>query len=317
MRRQEPSLTLEGALKILGHYEPKWIEKLDSALGGVILAGGATVGLVALGVTPLAPLAAFGLVWGWVEQKGLAVDLLNQGGQIGGGKLPGTRESERRELIAAAHSAIVVAALFEALRHHIGEELYGQLRITDARKMSLLNQMGPQAQDGLVSIYMLEIPAPSAARGFEENVPHILRWLARFVEPLRYFLHGLAVAEDLQVSWDDVHDGAIERYRSHYRELAAQVPEFAIWAQLGEHAATRAAIRDLRSGVGIAISDLHYDVTALHSDVAGFTAQVVGLNEAVTAALGGSRDALGRVAALLTLGMPQSADGATADDEPA
>jgi hypothetical protein len=314
--RQEPSLTLEGALKILGHYEPKWIGKLDNVLGGIVLAGGATAGLITLGVTPLAPLAAFGLVWGWVEQKGLAVDLLTKAVKSVAGKLPGTRERERRELVAAAHSAIVVAALFEALREHIGEELYSRLRISNAEKMSLLNRMGPQARDGLATIYVLEIPVPSAARGFEENVPHIQRWLSSFVEPLRYFLNGLAAADDMRVSWDDVHNGAIERYRSHYLELAAQAPEFAIWAQLGEHAATRAVIRDLRSDVDVAISDLHGDVTALRFDVAGLSAQVVGLNGAVAAALEGPRDALSRVAALLlTLGVPGEADGATRDGD--
>lgn len=313
--RREPSLTLEGALKILGHYEPKWIEKLDNVLGGIVLTGGATAGLVALGVTPLAPLAAFGLVWGWVEQKGLAVDLLTKAVKSMSGKLPGTRDRERRELIAAAHSAIVVAALFEALRDQIGEELYGQLRITDEEKISLLSQMEPQARDGLASIYATEIPAPSAARGFEENVPHVLRWLANFVEPLRYFLNGLAAAEGLQVGWDDVHSSAIERYRSHYLELAAQVPEFAIWAQLGEHAATRRAIGKLSFNVSESVSDLLKDVTGLRSDVAGLSAQVIGLNEAVSAALGGPRDALGRVAALLELGIPRATYGNAAADE--
>lgn len=85
-----------------------------------------------MGVTPLAPLAAFGLVWGWVEQKGLAVDLLTKAVKSAAGKLSGTQERERRELIAAAHSAIVVAALFEALRDHAGEELYDRLRISNA-----------------------------------------------------------------------------------------------------------------------------------------------------------------------------------------
>jgi ATPase family associated with various cellular activities (AAA) len=305
--RREPSLTLEGALKILGHYEPRWIKRLDNLLGGVILAGGATTALLALGVTPLAPVAAFGLVWGWVEQKGVAIDLLTKTVKSVAGKLNGTQERERRELIAAAHSVIVVAALFEALRDHLGEEAYHQLRITDSEKESLLNQMGPRERDGLVDICMLEIPAPSAARGFEENVPYIRRWQMNFAEQLRYFLNGLAAAENLQVSWYEVQSKAIERYRSHYVELAVQVPEFAIWAWLGEHAATRAGIHELGSAAGGAISNLHTEVAGLRSDVAG-------LVEAVAAVLRGRRDALGGVAALLGAGISGAADSTEVED---
>ena len=46
-------------------------------------------GAVAIGVTPLAPLAAFGVAWGWIEQKGLAVDLLKNAVDAVSGKVSG------------------------------------------------------------------------------------------------------------------------------------------------------------------------------------------------------------------------------------
>jgi len=52
-------------------------------------------------VTPLAPLAAFGVVWGWVEQKRLAVDLLKSAADAISGRLSDLRRYERRELIAS------------------------------------------------------------------------------------------------------------------------------------------------------------------------------------------------------------------------
>jgi hypothetical protein len=73
---REPGLTFEGALRILGQHEHKATEKIDKLLGGLILGGGAAAGAAAPGVTPLAPLAAFGLVRGRAEQKGLAAELL-------------------------------------------------------------------------------------------------------------------------------------------------------------------------------------------------------------------------------------------------
>ena len=132
--RREPSLTFEGALQILGKHEHKTIEKIDRLLGGAILAGGVVAGAVTLGVTPLAPLAAFGIMWGWVEQKGLAINLLKNAVDTVSGKVTSLRGLEKRELIAAAHSTIVAAAVFESLREHVGKEVYAQLKITDAEE---------------------------------------------------------------------------------------------------------------------------------------------------------------------------------------
>jgi ATPase family associated with various cellular activities (AAA) len=325
--RREPSLTFEGALKLLGHYEPKWIEKIDTLLGGVILAGGATAGLVVLGASPLAPLAAFGLVWGWVEQKGLAIDLLRKAVVSVSGKVAGTKGLERRELIAAAHSTIVVAAFFEAFRDHVGKESYGHLRITADEKIALLNRMGPGARDRVIGdLYTVEISAPSAARGFEENVQYVRDWQKAFSGPLRHFLGGLlplrhflgeVPADGLaHIDWSAILEGAAERYRSHYLQLAATVREFAVWAELGEHAATRTAVRDVGAkitsdivGLGEEVAELGSDVTGLRADVVRLSAHVTALNGDITAALNGPRDALGGVTALLLAVGRHTADG--------
>ena len=74
--RREPSLTVRGALMILGHHESEVIAKLDNLLGGVILATGAGAGLAAIGFPVLAPIAAIAAVWGWLEQKNETVKLL-------------------------------------------------------------------------------------------------------------------------------------------------------------------------------------------------------------------------------------------------
>jgi len=65
-------------------------------------------------------------VRGWVEQKGLAVDLLKSAVDAVSGKVSGLHGREKRELIAAAHSTIVVAFVFESIQDHIGE-LHGSL----------------------------------------------------------------------------------------------------------------------------------------------------------------------------------------------
>ena len=210
-------LRLRGHSEILGHYEPKWIEKVDTLLGGAILAGGATAGLVALGATPLAPLAAFGLIWGWVDQKGLAVGLLRKAvASVCPGRWLTPEDLSAGELIAAAHSTIVVAALFESFQVHVGKEFYDQLSITDEREDSPARPDGTRGAESVVgSIYVSEIPAPSAARGFAENLEDVLNWQADFAASLQRFLRGLAVSEKTQIDWGAVLEGAIERYRSH------------------------------------------------------------------------------------------------------
>ena len=289
--QREPSLTFEGALRILGQHEHKTIERIDKLLDGVILGGGAVAGAVALGAAPLAPLAVFGVVWGWVEQKGLAVDLLKSAVDAVSGKVTGLRGLEKRELIAAAHSAIVVAAVFESVREHIGKELYENLEITDDEKLSIINRMEPHTRDDSVRLlYAAELPAPSAAIGFEENAVHVAEWQARYVGNLHLFLQGLTVGENALIDLQAICTSAEERYRSRYLELAAKVPEFVIWAQLEEHAATRTAIREVR--------------TKVTGGIAGLGAALREQNADVMVALNANRDGLNRVAALLATGTP-------------
>ena len=139
-----------GALVILGHHESRVIGKLDKLLGGVILAAGAGAGLAAVGVPVLAPLAALAAVWGWMEQKNEAVSLLRQALNGISGKLIGTRGYERRQLIAAAHTTIVVAAFFESFHEHVGKDFFESLQITDAEKKMLVIGSWPKEDESFV-----------------------------------------------------------------------------------------------------------------------------------------------------------------------
>ena len=93
--QREPSLTFEGALKILGHHEPQLIGKLDTLLGGVILASGAATGIAVVGGPALAPAAMFAAVWGFTEQKNQAMELLREAVRTLSGRLAQTRGYER------------------------------------------------------------------------------------------------------------------------------------------------------------------------------------------------------------------------------
>ncbi len=271
--QRESSLTFEGALGILGHYEPKWIEKLDNVLGGVILGAGAAAGIAAVGPAALAPLGMFAAVWGWLEQKDQALGLLRKVIRRTSERVAGTKGYERRQLIGAAHTTIVVAAFFEVLNEHLSDEEFSRFQISDEEKIRLI--AGLRELHGVTvydRLYTVEIPSPSAACGFEENVRLVEPWFTQITDLIDDFISGLSTAQTRWINrleWSAIAHGAAERYRSHFLMLAATVPEFMIWAMLGEHAATRSAVGELRADIA--------------------------------AVLDGRRDALSRVEALLAL----------------
>ncbi|GAA3204240.1 hypothetical protein GCM10020216_003510 [Nonomuraea helvata] len=75
------------------------------------------------------------------------------------------------------------------------------------------------------------------------------RWLNR----LNVRLIDLLAAETVYEPLERIPDAAIERYHSHYLSLCATVPEFLVWASLGEHAATRSAVAGVREDVRAAL----------------------------------------------------------------
>jgi hypothetical protein len=246
--RREPSLTFHGALEILGHREHPVIERLDKLLGGVILAAGAGAGVATLGPPVLAPLGIFAATWGWLEQRDEAVRLLRKAIDTLSNKLTKENTYERGQQIAAAHTTIVVAAYFEALKEQI------QVSITDEEQQIAIAGRTRYAGESFYDfLYGVEIPAPSSARGFEENCSLITDWLLGCADRSREFLSAAALKEAAYIRWAMVTKSALERYRSHYLELAAAVPEFMIWATLGEHAATRALIGRLQTDITTAL----------------------------------------------------------------
>jgi hypothetical protein len=151
---------------------------------------------------------------------------------------------------------IVVAAFFEALRDRTRSAKFARPQIADRDKeaaaVGRLRRRGESLFDFLCSA---ELPAPSPSRGFEENCLLLAASMKRISADLQAILEDArhadptAVSGLIAVDWPTVEKRAVERYRSRYIELAAAVPEFLIWAMLGEHAATRASVAGLRADV--------------------------------------------------------------------
>ena len=263
-------------MKILGAREQRdhpLITRLDQALGGAILASGA---VYAAGWHVAVPANILLAIWGWADQKSTAMELVRAAADsLSGKKKRRPHGPERRHVITAAHTTIVVAAFYEALEEYVPREFRGDVRLTDAQTAALQRDNGLRRGAGLVisTLYEWDLPAPSAARGFEGNVAFVRAWMTSFSKLLSDFRHQQGMRylfpEDGQgadpVPWEVVIDRAVERYRSHFLQLAGQVDEFRFWAELGEHAATRDALSQVHGKLSrlVDADDLVEDLRAI------------------------------------------------------
>ncbi len=226
----------EGALRVLGRYDHPWLDKADVFLGVGILVGGAVEpDLLSL-----------------VDPKNEATASLRKILDGISAKLTGLTGVHRHELIAAAHTIIAVTSVFDAFREVIGRE-FDALSITDREKFRVLGTEpgGKNERSGLPSLTAMNVPAPNATRGFHENLDgELSRFFAIANQHVAIFIDGLADRPrwfDGSRSLHTLAASCRDKYTHHFLGLAATIPEFRIWALLGEHAATRAAIADVRT----------------------------------------------------------------------
>ena len=179
-------------MKILGPREQRdhhLITRLDQALGGAILASGA---VYAAGWHVAVPANILLAIWGWTDQKSTAMELVRAAADsLSGKKERRPHGPERLDVITAAHTTIVVAAFYEALEEYVPRELRGDVRLTDAQTAALQRDNGLRRGAELVisTLYERELPAPSAARGFEGNVALVRAWMTSFSKLLSDFRH--------------------------------------------------------------------------------------------------------------------------------
>lgn len=230
---REPGITFRGALRILGHHDRPWVDRLDRLLGGVILGAGVAT-------------ATEAAIFGWVDQKNEATGLVRTALDTVSNRLLKTDGLARHELVIAAHTTIVLAAFWETVAAQMGTE-FRRAEFTAAEKVRLGTGTWQRTGENLVRhLFEAGVPAPSAVKGFEENVAEVLVWADVTAEEVRVFLSKLG---QLPMSMEDTDlpNAVAGRYRDDYVALAAKVPEFRVWADLGEHAATRTALSRLEN----------------------------------------------------------------------
>ena len=228
--------TYTGALRVLGKYERPWFERFDRALGGAILAGGAVGGPAVLGL---------------IDPKNEAMSSLRKVLDGVSAKMTGLSGVHRQELVSAAHTVIAVNSVFDAFRDALGSG-FDRLDITDREKFRVLGvePAGRKEADALPALSALDVPAPDATSGFQQNLEGPLSsFFSTTAMSVANFLSGLAEWPALSAGLDHgwlaaVAEASGEKYVHHYLGLASAIPEFEVWTFIGEHSATRAAVEE-------------------------------------------------------------------------
>ncbi|MET9226250.1 ATP-binding protein [Lentzea sp. NPDC003310] len=234
----------EGALRVLGQYNHPWLDKTDTFLGVGILVGGA--------VEPN--------ILSLVDPKNEATNCLRKILNGVTDRLTGLSGQRRQDLIAAAHTIIVVTSVFEAFSEEIGDD-FQQLKISDSEKFRILHAEPPENRkesSALPSLTSLEVPAPNAVSGFYENLSGSLsHFFTKSVQEVRRFLNKLD-ARAPRLNTGDFASAVVLRarnvYYDHYLGVASDIPEFRVWTFLGEHAATRELIEQRNAKLSIEIT---------------------------------------------------------------
>ncbi|MEU4335120.1 hypothetical protein AB0F59_10870 [Micromonospora lupini] len=237
-------MSFEAARRILGKHDPGWSDRLGGLLGLAALGSGGAGAL----------LPAISAAWGWIDQKNELVQQISIAVERFRERSLGARGRERHELIAAAHTAVVAGAFFTALSRVVGEG-YASLRLTEVEKQKMVPGGGPFTHDTIVSYLLgVELPLPWAGCGFETNLANsVTPFYEVMTDRCLGFFQGLVAWKKIEADagWQlgqsmraSIITTAVTTYRGDYRRLAADVPEFGMWAlldQIGLVAATQEA----------------------------------------------------------------------------
>jgi energy-coupling factor transporter ATP-binding protein EcfA2 len=246
------------AARLLGGSESKIVSALDHLTGGLLLAATAAGSGFALSL-----FAARDEV---VRLSGELLAGLQE-------RMRGLDRFGRSERLAAAHAVVVLVAYFDALADVELPFDARELELTSSEQVMLATAAGtPSGRLRALAEVLLraEVPMPVPQRPYEVTLEALGEYYVRLSDRLLEFVSGLAVYEKLNETRrqnfsrtvsQSVPDRAVARYEESFRRLAAEFPEFAVWASLVDQQATREEIRQLRSG----LEDLELALLAMAS----------------------------------------------------
>ncbi|HEX6525730.1 MAG TPA: hypothetical protein VF070_37810 [Streptosporangiaceae bacterium] len=177
---------------------------------------------------------------------------------VGGirGKISGLNRFDRTQRLVAAHAVIVITSFYEALDRALTAPQpagLGSLRLTRAEQISLATDSPVAGGYSTLVGALLDspVPMPEPQRPYEATLSHLSDFWGTAYGRITQFIEQLSGWKDLTPSEREMlgghlggmHSRTVRRYEENYRRLATEVPEFAVWTNLTDHQATRAAVR--------------------------------------------------------------------------
>jgi hypothetical protein len=249
MSRLRKPLSYRDALTLMGADDSRAMALLNRLTG---------VGVSALDVATFGALAFFELRDELVEWGNEAATKLRE-------RVKGVSRLDRTERITAAHAVLVITSFFEALAESDQVDLK-KAKLTPQEQLAIATGDSALSYREMVSTWITDdLPMPSALVPFEQVGTSLAAFYQTLVADLGRFFAGLAAFEDAPALLDP-HGGiagrAVERYTMSFRRLAADVPEFAIWAGMLDEQATRSSFELL-------VADLKQRFETLDTGLAG------------------------------------------------
>ncbi|GIF53070.1 hypothetical protein DFJ67_7331 [Asanoa ferruginea] len=241
---QPRRLSYADAVRLLAGRDSEVVEWLGRAAG--VPAAAATI--ASLGTVDFFALRGELVEWGHAAVSGVRR------------RLTGERRFDRTERLVAAHTVLVVTAFFEALDEAYSVDLLASEQVT------LVTGEWPGSSHAQLvrALFEAEVPIPAPHRPFEAVLTDLADHYADVATHLSRFLKELSITAPTRRQLFAVIDPAVERYAEHFRALAAEVPEFGVWAFMADSQATRDAMRHLldRTSGGATIDQIRTGLVA-------------------------------------------------------
>ncbi len=296
MSRRRGTLTYADAVKVLQAPGGEWVDVLDKALGGAVLAASA-IGSPAL-LSLLGP-------------KNELVKVSREGLTAAVAKAGNASRVVRTQRIEAAHAILVTSSYVDEVVSVVAE-IGRDLRVPESDILSALvlpaggeEDPGRRSREFVASLVNRGLPSPSAGvtrEGLRESIVQHYRdlgpVLARLFRNLQLWdaLNETQQSHLLSSLTSTVPAAALARYEADYRRLAGDVPEFYIWGDLADTDTTQwlvrqstleleAGLHELKAGTQAARDDLSAlrellaSATAGRSVPAGVRTQLAGRYE--------------------------------------
>ena len=251
-------LSYADAVRLLGGREDRTVAALDRLAGGLLLVASAAGAGFALSLfDPKSELARLSgdLVSGLAE------------------RLRGVSRLGRSERLAAAHAVIVLTAYFESLREASLSFDVKELKLSGAEQVAVATggAAGTARLRALAdALLRADVPLPAVQRPYELTLETVNDFYQHLSDEVCRFVTGLALWDRLNDTrrqrfrdtvCRDVPARAVARYEELFRRLATDFPEVAFWANLVDHQATRAEIRQMSIGLA-GVEQILVDISA-------------------------------------------------------